>query len=196
MIVLFTCLSACTRKQLQLSPVDYIAFFEKPDNGFAKKISTTDITYLIQTKTPEYIALKENNSQHIDNEVVKARIRSLDSSVWFAIKIMSAKGDVNPLKNNTTSLDEYNMKLNYFLSDAQNFFTLEYGNKQQAQIAYYFENSYGVTPYETIVIGFKLSDNLYNKEINLRYDDHLLNTGIIKMSISGDDLSNKPQLIL
>ncbi len=190
--------ASCTGKQQKLGAADYISYMENADNGFLKKVTTSDIIYHIQAKTPEYVSLKESNpeSSSPESKTIQNRVKQLDSSIWFSIKVMNAKANVNPLKYNARSLQEYNERLNYFLYQAGGNFSLKYDQKEATQIAYYFENSYGVTPYETIVLGFKLSDNLYNKDIELEYMDALFNSGIIKMSVTASDLKNKPILIL
>jgi hypothetical protein len=173
-----------------------IDYYENPDHGFVFEIQTGSLIYKFQAKLPEYVAAKEFVTESNIGNKLKERCKQLDSSVWFNIKIQTLGSTTNPLKFGITSYSEYQERLNYFLMTAKDNFELEYKNKGSVPIAYFFENSYGAMPYETMIVGFKLADNLYDDDVLLKYKDEIFHSGLLKIAITKRDLINKPILNL
>ncbi len=92
-------------------------------------------------------------------------------------------------------MEEYNRRIEYFISDASNNFKLLYNNKEEMKTAgYYFENNYGISPYVVIVLGFFIPENYPSKNLQLIYDDVLFSNGIIKVTIDQSDIAAIPNL--
>lgn len=193
-IFLFFISVSCNQKK-ELKAADWISFVEKESNGYRKSITTGELTYTFQYKPASYTALKELNATDGDTKVVlKNRAEALKGTVWFNVYIKNKKGNINPLKSNISGLDEYNSRLNYFLMNAGNDFTMRYGGEEMDKIGYSFENNYGLSPADAMVIGFRIPDSIPVKEVVLEYEDKLYKNGILKINISDKILKNIPNL--
>lgn len=187
--------SACKERKPSLNQGALISYYENPANGFVVEIESGKLVYKFQSKLPEYVASQEAlTSGSIGPNEIRDRIRQLDSSIWFNLKIQTKASNINPLKLDIDSYTAYQARLNYFLYEAEKNFRIDYKGITIAPIAYYFENSYGAMPYETLIVGFKLSDNFYNSDIVLKYNDEVFNTGQLKIEINKEKLINKPTL--
>lgn len=197
LFILFVGLTGCKKEQ-QLSAPDYMSYIENKSNGLKNTVTLKDYEYTFLYKPAEYIAYKElTNANIIDSTTFKKRVRELHKTVWFNIYIKTTEGKDNPLKSGVSGLDEYNARVSYFLSDAANNLTLYYGQKgSMNNVAYHFENNYGLTPMDVIVVGFEIPDDFASEDIVLEYDDRLFNSGPIKVKVSKKELLDIPQIIL
>lgn len=194
-VLSFAIIGGCKDRKPSLDQGALISYYENPDNGFVFEIESGKLVYKFQSKLPEYIASKEAlTGGGFSPDKINERIRQLDSSIWFNLKIQTKVSNINPLKLDIDSYTAYQARLNYFLYEAEKNFKLEYKGVSLEPLAYYFENSYGAMPYETLIVGFRLSDNLYNSDIVLNYNDDVFNTGQLKVEIGKEKLINKPTL--
>ena len=96
-----------------------------------------------------------------------------------------------------TEIAEYNDRLNYFLIEAGENIRLLYGDKESMEtIAYHFENNYGLTPMDVMVVGFEIPDAVPTEDLVLEYEDKLFNGGIIKVKISKEQIAAIPEIII
>lgn len=178
-----------------LTPGEYISFMENEKNDFRSTITSGKIRYTFQYKPAEYIAFKESGQSEFNNEKFAKRIDDLAYTAWFNVYIEMEESEVNPIKNQVNSLDEYNQRVVYFLDRAKNSFSLLYGGEEMPLAGYHFENNYGLTPADVIVIGFKIPDSKPEKEIVLEYSDRLFGNELMKNRVSKKQLSNIPSVI-
>jgi hypothetical protein len=96
-----------------------------------------------------------------------------------------------------TSLDEYNLRLDYFLNRAKDDIKLLYGSDTLHPSSYLFENNYNLTPQETIVVGFNLpgNDPFPIKDMQISYCDRIYKNGIIKTTYRSEILKQIPTVI-
>lgn len=183
--------TACNSREL-LTAEEYVRFMERDGNGFRKQVKTGTYNYTFQYKSPEYIMLKEQRGNQ--TTVADKRLHQLDSTVWFNVMIHTGS-KINPLKADAGSLGEYNKRMNYFLSDAVRNFKLTYGDQGEMKcIGYLFENNYGLTPMDVMIIGYRIPDKRAAREMQLTYDDELFDYGPVKVTISAEKLTSIPKL--
>lgn len=183
--------TSCEKHQLDSN--EWIKYVENEDNGLKSKIATGEYLYTFQYKPLEYIVLKELN--HINNKVkFNKRLSELKKSIWFNVSISSKGSEINPLKENSNSTDDYNKTLSYFNNSAMKNFTLTYGNQEMNQIGYYFENTYGLTPNDVMIIGFNIPDSIPKQDIQLSYDDKIYQNGLLKIKITKKEFKQIPTL--
>lgn len=183
----------CQRTSISLGPKEYVAYMDNPNHGLIKKVTLNDMIYEFHCKTPQYLAIKQNVIDG-DSKGIESRIKQLKSTLWFYVYIKSKSESVNPLKDKVSGLDEYNTRLAYFLDQAKNSFSLSSEGKRMKQIAYHFENNYGLTPYDTAILGFEVDG--YDKDYLLEYEDKLFGAGRMKITIEKQDLIELPTLKL
>jgi hypothetical protein len=71
---------------------------------------------------------------------------------------------------------------------------LLYGKDTLYANSYWFENSQGLTPHETIIAGFRLpgSETIPKEDLHFSFYDQVFKNGILKTVISKEDLSAIP----
>jgi hypothetical protein len=188
-LVILICTS-CQKKELH-SRNEYVLWVENKENGLRKEVTSGDFTYIFQFKPTDYIICKERR----DADTATAhRMAQLEHTLWFNLYLKPKDSRKNPLKDKVSGLDEYNQRLSYFLSDAARNFSLEYDGKEMEEIGYYFENNYGLTPMDVMVVGFRIPDPDPQKDFTISYADELFRNGIVKAGFSGKTIKNIPTL--
>jgi len=185
-VLVLICLS-CTEKR-EMTLAQYRNYIEAKGGGFCKTVTAGPLIYTVQYRPPLYIAAAEHKWQFNDSTEMKTRTMALGGIVWFNVRIGTVSGATNPLKSDVSGVAEYNDRLNYWLTQAANHFTLYYGDLELKPQGYVFENSYGLISEDVVVIGFRLPDTTPVRPLRLEYEDQLYNTGIIKAEISMDVL--------
>lgn len=173
---------SCDRKA-PTSCKDFIKYIEE-QKGFNRKIQVGGWEYNIQYKPAKYMVCKANDMTN-----TPFAINQYKNTVWFNVKLRRENSNENPLKYGVSNMNEYNSRLNYFLYDAGKNFSMQYGSETNVpMIGYQFENNFGLTPMDVMVIGFAIPDTIAKEDIILTYDDVIFNNGIIKVKISAEDL--------
>jgi hypothetical protein len=170
----------------------YMAFVKQEESGCLKQVAAGSFLYSIQYKPSEYILYSEG--LQVGDSLYDQRKKDLKGTIWLNVAFKLAHGTTTPLKYNVSSYDEYNQRLNYYLGEAAKDVRLVYGARELAPISYHFETNYGLTPQETMVLGFALPDNepLPTKDFQLALVDKVFNNGIIKATFLSETLQALP----
>ena len=180
----------------QLRPEQYSKFFSDEASGMVKKAEVDGMTYTIQYRPAELVALTEVGTGGTDKPF-DVRLSELRGTVRFNVALSRTDGSMSPLRYGASGLDEYNSRLNYFLTEAAGHFRLIYGDRDTLnQVGYLFENHYNLTPQETMVVGFALPSGIEipERDLRLSYDDELFKNGIINVRFASGDLARLPEL--
>lgn len=184
-------LGSCNSAPSQLTPKEFVSYIEADDRGCSITQTAGDFQYKFLYKPAEYIAIREKGDLNVER--IENRRAELKNTVWFNVQI-KAKDNINPLKRRADNMEEYNRRLNYFLMKAGSNFTLYYDNVEAQQIGYFFENNYGLSPGNVMIVGFKIPDIKPVKEMRLHYDDELFKYGFINITVTPETLANIPSL--
>jgi len=176
-------MASCRRSNNEMASYEYRRFVEAIGNGYHKEVTAGDLIYSVQYKPYEYIAAAEQQWAG-DTAVMHRRSQKLAGTVWFNVGIRSKRGTTNPLKETSSDLNDYNTKLTYFLSGAEQQFRLFYNGEPMPCAGYFFENNYGLSPSDVMVVGFKIPDMVPSGDVILEYEDVLYQSGTIKVKIN------------
>ncbi len=189
--VLLLSITACKR---HLNGPNYIKYITDEKNGLNKMVQIGDWEFEMLYKPSDYIMYMESkgDKQYDWN----TRSKNLTGTVWFNISFKRKSADVSPLKYNVSSLEEYNMRLNYFLNYAPKDIALLYGKDTIKPMSYLFETNYNLTPQETMVVGFDLPGRpeAPQKDMQLVYYDQVFKNGFIKATYSIESIDKAPRL--
>lgn len=193
LLLAFSCalLQACRTKTVR-TPEELVSWLEDEDNGLRKTVATRTHRYVFQYKPAQYIISKEQRGDA--GKSPAQRRAELRHAVWFNVFLDAEGSGRNPLKDQVSGLDEYNSRVNYFLADAARNFSLSYNGKQAEPVGYYFENNYGLTPTDVMVVGFKIEDPEPVHDLTVEYNDELYRNGIIKATFTKQDIQKIPTL--
>lgn len=197
-LLAFTLSTACNKTPEKLGMREYISWVEHPDNGLKKEKTIGEYKYKVFYKPADYIALREavNTNKIDDVAAIQKRADEVGEIYQLNFDITSSDGKRSALKHNIKSDAEYGARINYFVSHAQEDFKLVLDTDTLPCTSYHFERTFGVTPNNTILLGFKKPKKDTNNEIQLIFKNRLFNSGDIKFLFSEKTLKNIPQLSL
>lgn len=178
-----------------MKAADYAAYITSKENGL-KKVSQIDgWEFAMQYRPYDYVMLMESKGQVSSLDLEKRKAQMLGTA-WFTIAIKRADQMVTPLRYGVSSNEEYNVRLNYYLNEAQKDVKLLYGKDTLRPVSYLFENNYNLTPQETILVGFYLpkGEKYPCKDMRLSYVDNVFKNGIINAEFSEENLKKIPAL--
>lgn len=191
---MFFILVSCTKRDLS-SPA-YRLWVENAENGLKVRKEIADFGFTLFYKPHEYIALAEH--EKLSAEQLKDRLKELEGYQYYTLKIETKKHD-ELMKAAATSELEYYQHLEYFISGMQNDISLIDGADTLPCVMYHFEQNYHLAPFNNILLAFKKNPDQAvtgTTDKTLLYNDHLLGTGTVRMTIKGSAIDNTPKLKL
>lgn len=194
LVSLILTIFACN-KQKNLSTDRYIKWVEDIENGLKKEKKIGDFSYRCFYKPASYIALREtvNSGNKIEPLTISKRESELQKLHQFNFDIVSKDGKHSVLVTGVNSQEEQSARVNYFVSHAQQDFKLIQGQDTLPCVLYHFEQTFGLSPLNTIVLGFEKKENKEG-DLQLIYDSRLLNNGEIKFLYTESKIKNIPRL--
>lgn len=180
----------------KLPPAEYIRYIEDADNGLKKDKTVNDFSFRLQYKPSEYIVLRESKADNLpDEKKFSSRKAELDSFYFFNLDIYSSDKKTSVLSYKIKNDEEYYSRMNYFISHAQADIKLVTDADTLPCALYHFERTYDLSPYNTIVLGFKKSA-LSTRNLYFIFDEKTLGAGQINFEIDKNKIKNIPQLKL
>ncbi|MBL7711887.1 MAG: hypothetical protein JNL13_05470 [Chitinophagaceae bacterium] len=180
-LVVFLLLASCNT---QLDDREFAAYVKDSGKGLRKTITVDQIVYDVQYMPARMILVQEQ----LQADEKKKRAAQLKGTLWFTISLKCLHSSVNPLKYQVSGIEEYNERLDYFLNHAGKNIRLDYGTKVLQPISYHFENNYGLTANETIMVGFEMPEEEQDADATLVFEDKVFKNGIIKAFFPADKL--------
>ena len=184
-------LLACTRS---LSVSDYAAWCSDPENGLVTKKESGKFKFELEYRPQELVALQNLNDDISNKDAFDNELRELSGFQFFNFKI-SGKGTTDFLKTGVSDQSEYYQRLAYFSSFAQPDFFLVEGKDTLACSMYHFERNYGISPFQTILLGFDNSKTSIEDK-KLIYEDKTLGIPSVQMEIPAKKIKKIPNLKL
>jgi hypothetical protein len=193
-VVIFLFVNSSCKKSLKSG--EYVNYVVNNERGLKKVTEVDGFEFSMQYRPYDYIILMESKGDFSNYDFNK-RLSCLKGTAWFSISIKRVDNGITPLRYGISSIEEYNLRLNYFLNEAKKDLWLMYDSIKIYPTSYLFENNYSLTPQETMIIGFFLpsGENSPQKTMQLAYNDRIFKNGIIKATYPDKLLKNIPNLI-
>jgi len=163
-----------------------VSYSEDADHGLKKEQTVGEVHYTVQYKPASYIIEKE----HADSAERQERMQQFKGMLWFNISFSVEGFGQSPLRYKISGQDEYTARQDYYLNQASKDLTLLYGTDTLYVDSYWFENNQNLTPYETMIAGFRLpgGDSVVRHDLRLSFYDRVFKNGIIKTVIREADV--------
>jgi hypothetical protein len=181
-------LGACKPKQL--SPEQYMGWVNDKDNGLVKTETIGKVKYTVVYRPNDYQLAKSLIDQ--DSFALKS---SKARNHAFIIKMEPADGKTQVLTIDATEREEPFQRINYYLSEAQQYISLVEGNDTLAPNNYIYERYYNVSPSQNLVLGFSQNKGLGSQDLQLVVEDKIFKTGKIYFRFDASTLKDIPKLI-
>ncbi len=175
-----------------LSPEEYNEWYADPENGLVVKQVSKPFVFEAFYRPAPLLALQNFGGKIPGPAELEAELKELEKFQYFNVRV-STESRQNFLKANIRNQEEYFQRVAYFSSFAQPDFKLVDGGDTLSCSIYHFERSYGISPYNTILLGF---ENPHSKPRNkeLIYEDRILGLAPLTFKIEASALQNLPKL--
>lgn len=182
-----------------LSPVDYVNWIEDESNGVTVRKEIGDYFFAIQYKPLDYLAVKNLRKVAVTEEEISKEKEELKDLQYYTLQIGLNKGGADVLKANLSEGIEYSQRIEYLSFQMQQDLSLVEGGDTLACLLHHFERTYGISPYVNIVLAFERKKEeqippVEDEDKTLVFNDQIFDLGRVKLTISGDNLKNIPQL--
>ncbi|MEQ9263097.1 MAG: hypothetical protein RLP14_08055 [Owenweeksia sp.] len=184
---------SCTNS---LPPEEYIHWCLNPENGLSDKSESNPFIFELQYKPAPLVALQNSGGEVQNGLTFKEELKELEKFEFFNFRISTTTGQ-DFLKTGIKDQQEYFQRVAYYSSFAQPDFVLVTGSDTVSCVMYQFDRNYGISPYQTILLGFKTGNNK-NKisDKKLIYHDRILDIPSVEMEISSKSIKQIPNLKL
>lgn len=186
-------LSSCGGRKT-LNPVAYMEYMEDVEHGLMKKVTVGAYEYRIQFAPAEYLAsrqyYKEMEQGIMDG--YRKRINEMKGYVFFLVNIYPRNASEQTISERITQNAGAEQRVMYYQQQAANDIILKAGTFEQMPSTYVYEDNYGLSPYNTIVVGF--AGDYGKEDMQLIFNDRYTHTPLIKAGFSKDELSVLPEI--
>jgi hypothetical protein len=183
--------------QSTLGPEQYLQYVEDTNNGFVVEKELSGLHYVAMFKPAAYAALKDLTRKIPADEVDKAMFDTAlveyQGLQYYTIKMGAKESGKDVLLYSLSSEQEYYQRINYYSALAQQDIYLVQQNDTFPCALYHYERTYGVSPYNNILLGFNTGDSTENKPAKLHFKDEGFKTGLL---IFNYEKTNQPTLKL
>lgn len=181
--LLASCLIWAACGQSTLGPEQYLQYVEDANNGFVVEKELSGLHYVAMFKPAAYAALKDLTRKIPADEVDKAMFDTALSEYqglqYYTIKMGAKESGKDVLLYNLSSEEEYYQRINYYSALAQQDIYLVQQNDTFPCALYHYERTYGVSPYNNILLGFNTGDSTENQPAKLHFKDEGFKTGLL-----------------
>lgn len=183
-------LSSCGKENLK--PSELINWVNDPENGLIQQQSLNHFDFEVLYKPTDYIIALEGRTDQL-TEVRYAELKSsLEGLQYLDLKIKSEEGNLDALSGGMETQDDYYQRLDYFITYAYQDIQLVQGQDTLRPVIYHFERTYGLTPYNTILLGFEETGIASDRTLII--DDQVLGVGRIKFVFEEEKITETPTL--
>lgn len=184
-------LSSCGGRKT-LSPVAYMEYMEDAEHGLLKTVTVGAYEYRIQFAPAEYLASRQyyKELEQGITDGYKKRMDAMKGHVFFLVNIYPRNASEQTISERITQNAGAEQRVMYYQQQAANDIVLKEGTFEQMPSTYVYEDNYGLSPYNTIVVGF--AGDYGKEDIQLIFNDRYTHTPLIKAGFSKDELSALP----
>lgn len=189
--IIIISLSSCAPGKMQ--PEEIVNHIESKSGGLYQEKNIGNYYFSAQYRPISYILALEVKRGELDKKNIENRRKDMGNMDYINFKIDTRNNSMPMLKMGLSDETAYFTRLQYFIN-GQDRFKLVEGNDTNYCKLYHFEQSYGLAPYNTIVLGFERKNTKRNHDIELIYDDQNLGTGPIILHFNKSDIEDFPEL--
>lgn len=172
-MLILACMSGCGNGGL--APGPYMQWVEQESNGCIRTRMISGIKLTAMHRPLEYVALKECRGDYTLLDSMKSSFAGLE---YYTLKMSASGHNKDFLLYNLGSEEEYYKRVNYYTVNAQQDVYLVRGADTLPCELYHYERTYGVTPYNNMLLGFRAENGDDKMPALLHVSDRLFHTGL------------------
>lgn len=176
-----------------LAPLEYKTWIESEESGLRKTKAIGEMEYEMQYQTREYLLLLNKGPKAFEKEIdIESSLEDFSNDIQVLFTIRNLNG-IPPLNYNVQNEMEYYARIQYLTSEVtSDFFILNNSMDTVKCLFSHMERDFGITPELRLNLAFGMQKP--SEDFQLCFNDRLFNNGMIKFSMSKDDLSDLPEL--
>ncbi len=190
-LFLFGALVLCSCRR-SLPPREYVNYVENPSNGLLLSQKSKGVYYTLQFQPTDYVVMLELKSFSIPSETYKIQYDRFKDLEHYVFRI--GRRDIDSLVSKSKDTVAKKSLLPYLNFKIQKDIKLIEGTDTVPCAIAQCESNFGMTPYYTIVLGFKANE--YSGDREFLFTNTFLNSGNIKIMVSGSKIKRIPKLKL
>lgn len=181
----------------EFDPAEYIQWVENSDHGLKVKKSIGSIDFILQYKPIDYVIVKQAGNGKADKNFMDNEKKQMEDMQYYTFSIAVTDVQADILKYKLGKPEEFEERINYYSSQMQNDLLLIDGKDTLKCLLFHYERNYGLAPFSNFLLAF---ENIKTAERNcdktLIYDDAMLGSGQVKLTIKAEDIISIPNLKL
>jgi hypothetical protein len=175
-----------------LKPSELIHWVNDSRNGLIQKQMINNFDFEVLYKPTDYVIALEGRTDQLTEEAYTELKSSVGDMQYLDLKIRSAADNTDALSGAIESQDDYYVRLDYFVTYAYQDIRLVQGRDTLSPLIYHFERTYGLTPYNTILLGFEKTESPGDRTLII--DDQILGIGRVKFVFDEEKINETPTL--
>jgi hypothetical protein len=197
-IIVLGMIMGCRKAELDIDA--YAAWVEDPGNGLRQEKKIGSFIYTIQYTPVDYMLMSELGKEKVSKEDIPGRRKEIEGMQYIGMRLSSdGPGDV--MMVGAASDQDYMKRVNYFAYEAQNDIQLLDGNDTLPCRLFHYTQNYGIAPHADFIMAFErpeeeLVQNSARHDKVLIITDKILGNGIVKFTITKDNINNSPSLMI
>lgn len=194
-LLLFVWFAVSCGNKKTLTANEYGSWMKEESNGLTKTKSVSEYTFKVTFDPVEWLIAKEYKNE-LTPPVLDSVKEVYDRTVHITMNAGSADATQPLLRANLADETEYFTRLQYYTSTVQQDLYLVEGADTLPCVFYHFEQSFNLTPTNSMVMEFERRSNATFDDMWLIYEDHVLNIGILKFHFTKKALNSIPKLVI
>lgn len=179
-------------KRAKATAVEFISWVDDEENGLIVKKDLGLYKFTLKYKPLEYEIIRDLKKLEVSEpEFLKVK-SEYEGFQYFTFSIARNDGQLDLLKADLNTEQDFTKRVEYFSFQMQQDLRLVSGKDTMNCHLFHFERTYGVSSAANFLIGFENTGSKGDK--TLIFDDKILGTGRVKLTIDSDDLAQIPEL--
>lgn len=183
-------IAGCTGSQ-DLHPAAFLQYYGSAQPEGVRTVEFQDAEYRVRFVPASYFALSEcvQGGSRADEACYQSRLGQIKGNTYFIIEIKASDGAAKPDPAAKEKL------VSYYMNEVADNMRLSADGSQSLAPAYVnYEDSYGLSPFEKLVVCFNYDLAAVQSELRLEYEDRLLGNPGIKASFDKKEIDRLPVL--
>lgn len=191
-LLLLMLLTGCM-KQI-LSPPEYVKWVDDKKNGLMQEREENGLLIEAKFKPVDYMIIQAMGGKYTNKLEYDSLSKKFEGFEYYNLRLSSKKAGTSFIKAVAKDDEDFFRLKEYFYFHFNDNIFLEADKERIPCGLYHFEDTYELSKYETVVLGFKLNNKNTAKERKLVIDSDVLRTGIIKFTFSNDVINDIPEV--
>jgi hypothetical protein len=182
-------------KPAEEQPTAYIEHIRK-EPALNKTVVVGEIRYTFHFLTPEAVSLQYslNVDGSFDAQRYKKRFEELKDNIYINIDHRLNNSEEPVLKYQLTGPGQYEQRVMYYEFEAKRDMKAICNGVELNSVNYLYENHLGLSPYNTIMVGFPKCEG--SSDLQILFSDRAFNNLFIKVNFNKEDIDQLPRLVL